>query len=76
MFWVGQESGVVENFNTINVTNVKLCMLVPFLPRSDIKLHMFILLLLTLITCKGHSSVSEVKLLKPCVGYCGMVSHL
>ena len=58
IFLVSQVSGIVRNFNvkifsdTINVINIRLCMMV--LP---IALHLFIPLSVTLTVFQGHSSV-------------------
>ena len=55
MFLVGQESGLVENFNigifsdTIHVTNVKLFMMVVY-----IELYLFNALSVTLTLLQGH----------------------
>ena len=58
-FFVGQVSGLVENLNigiyshTINVINVKLCMMALY-----IELYLVIRLSVTLTLFQGHSSVS------------------
>ena len=58
MFFIGQVFGLVENFNigtysdTINVINVKLCMMVLL-----IELYLFISLSVTLTILHGHSNV-------------------
>ena len=60
MFWVGQVSGLVKNFmigffsDTINVINVKLCMVL-----LHIALYLFITLSVTLTLFQGHSSVIQ-----------------
>ena len=60
MFFVGQVSGLVKNFNTgiysnaTNVINVKLCIVVPF-----IGLYLFIPLSVTLTILQGHSRVEQ-----------------
>ena len=60
MFLVGQVSGLVENFNigifsdTMNVTNVKLYMVV-----LHIELYLFIANSVTLTLFQGHSSVKQ-----------------
>ena len=59
-FFIGQESGLVENLNieidsdTINVINVKLCMTVLL-----IELFLFIPLSVTLTILQGHSNVEQ-----------------
>ena len=58
MFFVGQGSGLVRNVNmgiysdTINMINVKLCMIVLF-----IEFHLFTPLSVTLIIIQGGSNV-------------------
>ena len=60
MFLVGQKYGFVENVNivifshTINVINVKLCMMVLL-----IKLYLFISLSVTLTIFQGHSNIEQ-----------------
>ena len=60
MVLVSQVSWLVENFNigifsdTINVINVKLCMMV-----LHIELNLFIILLVTLTLFQDHSSVKQ-----------------
>ena len=60
MFWVGQVSGLVENFNpgilsdTINVTKVKLCMVV-----VHVEFYLLITLSVTFTLFQGHSSVKQ-----------------
>ena len=57
MFLVGQVSGLVENFriiwDTINVINVKLCMVL------HTELYPFMTLLVTVTLFQGHSSVKQ-----------------
>ena len=61
MFLVSQVSGFVENFNieifsdTINVINVKLCMMV-----LHVELYLLITLSVTLTSLQGHSSVKQL----------------
>ena len=63
MFFIGQVFGLVENFNigtysdTINVINVKLCMMVLL-----IELYLFISLSVALTIFKGHSNVAQFQL--------------
>ena len=60
MFFVGQMSEIVENFNiriysdTINVVNVELCMMVLL-----IELYLFIPLSVALAILQGHSNVEH-----------------
>ena len=60
MFMVSQVSGLVENFNigiysdTINVINVKLCMMILLT-----ELYLFIPLSVTLTIFQGHSNVKQ-----------------
>ena len=60
MFFVGQMSEIVENFNiriysdTINVVNVELCMMVLL-----IELYLFIPLSVALAIFQGHSNVEH-----------------
>ena len=63
MFLVGQVSGLVKNCNflifsdTINIINVKLCMMV-----LHIELNLFMPLSVTLIIFQAHSSVKQFQL--------------
>ena len=63
MFFVGQMSGLFENFNvriypdTIDVVNVKLCTMVLLT-----ELYQFIPLSVTLTTFQGHSSVEQFEI--------------
>ena len=67
MILVSQVSGFVENFNirifldTINMTNIKLCMIVLL-----IELHLLIPLSVTLTIWQGHSNVKQFKLKIKC----------
>ena len=60
MFWVDQVSVLVKNFNigifsdTINVINVKLCMMV-----LHTELYLFITLSVTLTLFQGHKDVKQ-----------------
>ena len=60
MFFVGQVSWLVKNFNvrifsdTIKVINIKLCMMVLL-----IELYVFVLFSVTLTIFQGHSSVEQ-----------------
>ena len=60
MFLVGQVPGLVENFNngissdTIDVINVKLCMML-----LHFELYLFIILSVTLTLFQGHSSIKQ-----------------
>ena len=60
MFLVGQVSGLFENFNigifsdTMNVINVKLCMVV-----LRIKFYLLITLSFTLTLFQGHSNIKQ-----------------
>ena len=59
-FLVGQVPGLVENFDngissdTIDVINVKLCMML-----LHFELYLFIILSVTLTLFQGHSSVKQ-----------------
>ena len=67
MFFVGIVSELVKNFNirifsdTINVINVKLCMMVLL-----IELHLFLPPSVTLIIFKGHRNVEQFQLKSFC----------
>ena len=82
MFLVCQVSGLVENFNTgifsdtINVINVKLCMMVVLN-----KLYPFIRFSVTLIVFQNHSSVKQYSLKIVCsylikVKLCRVVKYI
>ena len=82
MVWVGQVSGLVKNFNTgifsdtINVINVKLCMMV-----LHTELYLFITLSVILTLFQNHSSVKQYSLKIVCsylikVKLCRVVKYI
>ena len=67
MFFAGQVSGLLENFNikiypdTINVINVNLCMMLVL-----IELYVLMPLSMTLTIFQGHSNIEQFKLKSVC----------